>query len=78
LGFGSAMASAEDIFYLRSYAVTFIVAIAAATPLGSRIFAKLPPRVKSAAAPVLTALVLLLSTAYLVDATYNPFLYFRF
>ncbi|MCD8016734.1 MAG: MBOAT family protein [Oscillospiraceae bacterium] len=78
LGFGSGAACAEDIFYLRSYAVTFIVAIAAATPLGSRIFAKLPPRVKSAAAPVLTALVLLLSTAYFVDATYNPFLYFRF
>ncbi|MCD8255131.1 MAG: MBOAT family protein [Oscillospiraceae bacterium] len=78
LGFGSGAACAEDIFYLHSYAVTFIVAITAATPLGSRIFAKLPPRAKSVAAPVLTALVLLLSTAYLVDATYNPFLYFRF
>ena len=27
---------------------------------------------------LLLAGVLLLSTAYLVDATYNPFLYFRF
>ena len=28
--------------------------------------------------PVLAALCLVISTAYLVDATYNPFLYFRF
>ena len=39
---------------------------------------RLPERVWKAALPVLLLCVLLLSTAYLVDATYNPFLYFRF
>jgi len=28
--------------------------------------------------PVFTCAVLLVSTAYLVDGSYNPFLYFRF
>jgi len=28
--------------------------------------------------PILMLIGLFLSTAYLVDATYNPFLYFRF
>ena len=35
-------------------------------------------RVRAALTPVMIAAVLILSTAYLVDATYNPFLYFRF
>ena len=39
---------------------------------------RLSERVWKAALPVLLLCVLLLSTAYLVDATYNPFLYFRF
>ena len=29
-------------------------------------------------APVLVCLALVVATAYLVDGTYNPFLYFRF
>lgn len=78
-GFGKAGGSTSaDIYYLSTYALTFIVAIFACTPAGKSIFAKLPERVRAVAAPVLIVLVLVVSTAYMVDATYNPFLYFRF
>ena len=39
---------------------------------------KLSEKAKSVVTPILIVLALILSTAYLVDATYNPFLYFRF
>ena len=56
-----------------------IILCVASTPLPKRIYYKL--REKAAfryAAPVLTLLALALCTAYLVDSSYNPFLYFRF
>ncbi|MEG1632774.1 MAG: MBOAT family O-acyltransferase [Oscillospiraceae bacterium] len=78
-GFGEAGFIAKtDIYYLTSYAVTFIVAIFACTPAGKSLYARLPERIRAVATPTLIALALILSTAYLVDATYNPFLYFRF
>ena len=78
-GFAEAGAvSASDIFYLRNYAMLLIVSAAACTPLGKKLYERIPDRLLGAAVPVLVLLVLALSTAYLVDATYNPFLYFRF
>lgn len=70
--------NAGDIFYLKNYAVIFIVSIIAALPVGKNLYNKLPAGVQNAAAPVLILASLVFSTAYLVDATYNPFLYFRF
>ncbi|MBR6709417.1 MAG: MBOAT family protein [Clostridia bacterium] len=78
-GVGSAgLASAADLFNLKSYAITFIIAIVSALPLGKHVYDKLPERFRRAVTPVMILCVLVLSTAYLVDATYNPFLYFRF
>ena len=56
----------------------FLVCILACTPLGKTLYEKLSDRLKAWLTPVMIAVVLVLSTAYLVDATYNPFLYFRF
>ena len=42
------------------------------------LYEKLSDKGKACLTPVMIAAVLILSTAYLVDATYNPFLYFRF
>ena len=39
---------------------------------------RLPRRAAAVATPVLVLASLLLCTAYLVDGSYNPFLYFRF
>jgi alginate O-acetyltransferase complex protein AlgI len=78
-GFASGgLASTGDIFYLKNYALIIIVGAIACTPLGKKLYERVPKTAQSVVAPVLILAVLILSTAYLVDATYNPFLYFRF
>ena len=67
-----------DGYTIRSYAVTFVALVVASTALGKRVWNRLPERVQKTAAPVLILLSLLIGTAYLVDGSYNPFLYFRF
>ena len=75
-------ATGETLYYLRSYAVIFAVGILGATPLFKIISEKLQKgRAEKAFAllrPVLLCGVIILVTAYLVDGSFNPFLYFRF
>jgi alginate O-acetyltransferase complex protein AlgI len=71
-------ATGTDLYYLTSYAVTFIISIFSCTPAGKSLYNLLPEKARSIAAPMLVILGLILSTAYLVEETYNPFLYFRF
>ena len=73
------LVTAPTLYYLRSYAFLFVLGAVGSTPV-----------VKSAArrlagtrmGPVLEALamlgLLLVCTAYLVDGSFSPFLYFRF
>ncbi|WP_295580987.1 MBOAT family protein [uncultured Oscillibacter sp.] len=70
--------SAADGYRLRSYAVTLLVLALASTTLGRDGWARLPERARQALTPVLMGLGLVACTAYLVDGSYNPFLYFRF
>ena len=78
-GFGSGgLFKPVDGYYLVSFAVMFAVSIIACTPLLKNLYKKLPEKTQAFATPVLIAVMLLVCTAYLVDATYNPFLYFRF
>ncbi|MEA4896586.1 MAG: MBOAT family protein [Oscillospiraceae bacterium] len=78
-GFGSGgFFNKVDGFYFISFAVVFIVSFIACTPLAKNLFGRLPQKAKDILTPVLIALGLVVCTAYLVDATYNPFLYFRF
>ena len=77
------LTSSEALYYLRSYLVLFLIAIVGATPLPKHAISALQKTkagdlILSAAAPVVTVLLLLLATAYLVDGSFNPFLYFRF
>lgn len=67
----------DDIFYyLRNYGLILAAGIFFSVPVCKKAGEKLEKY------PVLRfagmAVILILSTAYLVDATYNPFLYFRF
>lgn len=82
LGFeGLPIASAEGLYLLRSNALLLILAALGATPLPKRIAKALEARCPKAAAilhPVALCALLLICTAYLVDGSYNPFLYFRF
>ena len=70
--------SPVDGYQLRSYAVTFVALIAASTAWGKQIWNHLPERADKILTPILMALSLIICTAYLVDGSYNPFLYFRF
>ncbi len=73
----------EFFYYLRSYAVTLIIAVIGATPLVKKAVLALRQRkwaenIISVIEPIALAAILLVSTAYLVDGSFNPFLYFRF
>ncbi len=72
------LVSGPDLYYLGSYGALLAAAAIFCTPAAKRLFWKLPEKVQYMAAPILVILALVVSTSYLVDATYNPFLYFRF
>lgn len=77
-GGGSGLISQDFLYYLRDYGLVLIILVLASTPLPKLVYNKLPERLTKVLTPVLIVLTLLISTAYLVDSTYNPFLYFRF
>ena len=75
---GTGLAGAEDLYLARSFGSVLLISVLAATPLGKRFYDRFSAQVKGAITPVLIITCLAVCTAYLVDATYNPFLYFRF
>ena len=75
---GRGLADGAFGYYLRSYGPSLLAACVASTPLMAGLWRRLPRRAEAALLPVVLLAGLLLCTAYLVDATYNPFLYFRF
>ena len=75
---GGALWSAVNGYDLRSYAVTLVILAAASTELGKRRWQRLPTQAQRVLTPTLMLAGLVLCTAYLVDGSYNPFLYFRF
>lgn len=71
------------IYYLKSYLIVLIIAIFGATPLFKNIIEKLKKskclnKIINILEPIFLVILLLLVTAYLIDSSYNPFLYFRF
>lgn len=73
------LVSREALYYLRSYAVVFVLALFGATPLPKKIFSSEKCRKPVMfAEPVALVVLMLVMTAYLVDGSFNPFLYFRF
>lgn len=75
----------EGLFMVLEYLMLLIVAVVAATPLVHRISKRMSHSVTGYGIAIyrvleklFPALLLVLSVAYLVDATFNPFLYFRF
>ena len=80
---GETIINSYTLYYLKSYLVIFIIAIIGSTPLLKNIIEKLKQRSKinkiiNLFEPIAIMALLLISTAYLVDNSYNPFLYFRF
>ncbi len=75
VSFSSLSNCSDALYYLRNYGVVIAIGCVLSTPLLSKRF----DAIRNRAGGVLVALMLLfISVCYLADATYNPFLYFRF
>ena len=73
----------ESLYYLRSYLIILVIAIIGATPLPKKLaLAAEKNRHTSVAVNIAEPIVLLalltVCTAFLIDGSFNPFLYFRF
>ena len=69
----------ETVYYLKSYGVLFCAGIFGATPVLRNFFSRYEDtKPVQLLEPVAMLLLLVLCSAYLVDGSFNPFLYFRF
>ena len=78
---GLPLSSPQAAYLLGSNALLLTAAMVGATPapkIAAQVIARRWPRAASLLEPVMLVLLLLLCTAFLVDGSYNPFLYFRF
>ena len=71
--------SQETIYYLKSYLMIFVISIIGSTPLMKMIVnSKYLKKAQNVLEPIFVVVILLVSTAFIVDGSFNPFLYFRF
>ena len=80
---GAPLVSAESVYCFRSFAVILLAGMIGSTPalrwlLGRIVKSPYGSRLCDLAEPVVLVALLLIVTAYLVDGSFNPFLYFRF
>ncbi len=80
---GLPFSNAVTLYYLKSYAVLMLFGVIGATPLAKRGWERVRrsaagERVLTVLEPAGIAVLLLVVTAFLVDGSFNPFLYFRF
>ncbi|MBR2876656.1 MAG: MBOAT family protein, partial [Clostridia bacterium] len=84
VGFSSLpFVSTEFLYYLKEYSVVIILALIGSTPLLKTVLDKLSELrfikpVLYVFEPVVLITLLVLVTSYLIDGSFNPFLYFRF
>ncbi len=82
-GGAGAVAGVQSLYYLKSYAVVLLLAVLGATPLPKRLLVRLRKNrvcgvLLDVLEPIVLVALLALCTAYLIDGSFNPFLYFRF
>ena len=71
--------TSETIYYLRSYGLLFLIGFVGATPVVKNTALRIGETKIGAVLEVLLMIgILLVCTAYLVDGSFSPFLYFRF
>jgi len=80
---GIPMSDARTLYILDSFAVVFVLCIVASLPYPKMLWDKFSSTkqgsvVRAIVDPVVIVVLLLVSTALLVDGSFNPFLYFRF
>ncbi len=79
-GFGGLpVITGETVYFLQSFAVLFVLGFVGATPVVKNMAGRLASTKVGGVMELLVPIVLLLlCTAYLVDGSFSPFLYFRF
>lgn len=71
--------SEESIYYLKSYFIVLIIGIIGSTPILKIMYNKLKSKkIKNLLEPIFLLFIFVISTSYLIDDSFNPFLYFRF
>lgn len=75
--------STPTLYYLKSFGVVLLIAIIGATPLPKKLIKWINDKtfegkILTILEPIALVLLLLVCTGYLVDGSFNPFLYFRF
>ena len=71
--------TAQTLYYLRSYGLLFVLGFVGATPVVKQTAQRIGQTKAGAVLEVaLLVGILLVCTAYLVDGSFSPFLYFRF
>ena len=75
---GQPLITGETVYYLRSFAGVLVLSLVGATPLMKVLVARMPQKLVRVLEPVVLMGLLIVCTAYLVDGSFNPFLYFRF
>lgn len=80
---GAPIVSEEFVYYLRNYAVVLIAAVIGATPIPRKAVEALRKvrhgsEIVNILEIIMLAALLIAVTAYLVNGSFNPFLYFRF
>lgn len=69
----------ESLYYFKSYIVTIIIGIIGATPILKNIAnSKKIHSIINILEPIFLLLILVVCTSYIIDGSFNPFLYFRF
>ena len=75
---GHPWVTGETVYYLRSYGGVILLSLVGATPLMKHLAGRTPEKIQKVLEPVVLLGLLVICTAYLVDGSFNPFLYFRF
>ena len=84
VGFGAVPVMTEaTAYYLGSYLIVFVLAVFGATPIPKKLTEKMTKykiggKITQVLEPILMMILLAVATGYLVDGSFNPFLYFRF
>ena len=70
--------SNTSLYYFESYFVTFFVAVIASTGVMNKLVEKCNKKIVNVIEPIYLIVLLIVSISYVVDGSFNPFLYFRF
>ncbi len=80
---GIPLYNTETLYYLASFAVVLILGVIGSTPLPQKVYCCLNGKnavsvILDVVEPIAVLVLLAICTAYLIDGSFNPFLYFRF